>query len=199
MAPDVVLYRMLKIRPFRENDLEAVRLFTDREIGAGYYQLSELQDIFERSKAGNVICSLLLENTDGEIRGVRISYPPGKWQKGKGKGLCPEKWPHAVSDTAYFQSLFIANELQGQGWGGRISMQALLALKEVGAKGVVCHSWKESPNDSSTRYLKKLGFELIQEHREYWKEVDYECTRCGQPPCLCTAQEMYLNLDRFTK
>lgn len=189
---------VLKIRPFRQDDLEAIKDFTDREIGAGYYSLQELKDIYARSEKSNVMCSLLLENEQGEILGVRISYPPGKWKHGKGKGLCPEKWPQSAADTAYFQSLFISNDLQGQGWGGKISKEALFKLREVGAKGVVCHSWKESPNDSSTRYLKKLGFELIAEHHEYWKAVDYRCTRCGEPPCLCTAQEMYLDLNKIT-
>lgn len=185
---------MLKIRPFKYEDLGAIHSFTEQKIGAGYYSKPELLDIFERSSKNGIMCSLLLEGSQGEILGVRISYPPGKWKKGKGKGLCPEKWPHSPEETGYFQSLFLSEDLQGQGWGGRISKEALLALREVGAKGVVCHSWKESPNDSSTRYLIKLGFELIAEHAEYWKAVDYRCTRCGEPPCLCTAQEMYLDL-----
>ncbi len=188
---------MLKIRPFKKADLKAIRQFTDREIGAGYYSEKEIQSIFERSSKNGVMCSLLLEDSNGEIRGVRISYPQGQWKHGKGKGLCSEKWPHSLDETAYFQSSFISTDLQGQGWGGKIAQEALFALKEVGAKGVVCHSWKESPNGSSTRYLKKLGFELIKEHPEYWKEVDYNCTRCGKPPCLCTAQEMYLNLENI--
>ena len=190
---------MLKIRPFQQKDLEAIKDFTDREIGAGYYSQKELEDIFARSVKNSIMCSLLLESDKGNILGVRISYPPGNWKHGKGKGLHPEKWPHAADQTAYFQSLFISNELQGQGWGGKISQEALYKLREVGAKGVVCHSWKESPNDSSTRYLQKLGFELVAEHKEYWKEVDYRCTRCGEPPCLCTAQEMYLDLEMNLK
>jgi ribosomal protein S18 acetylase RimI-like enzyme len=185
---------MLKIRPFKKEDLIAIRRFTDHEIGVGYYSEKELEEIFTRSSKNNIMCSLLLENEKGQILGVRISYPPGNWEQGKGSGLYSEKWPHSLSETAYFQSLFISKELQGQGWGGRLSCAALLALKEVGAKGVVCHSWKESPNDSSTRYLKKLGFEFIEEHPEYWKGVDYFCTRCGKPPCRCTALEMYLSL-----
>lgn len=189
---------MLKIRPFKREDLEAIKEFTDREIGKGYYSLVELKNIFEKSFSGHTMCSLLLEKEEtGEILGVRISYPPGKWTHGKGKGLNPEKWPHSLSDTAYFQSLFISSDLQGQGWGGRISKEAIKALRAIGAKGIVCHSWKESPNDSSTKYLKKLGFKLMTEHPEYWKDVDYRCTRCGEPPCLCTAQEMYLDLTNL--
>lgn len=187
---------MLKIRPFEKGDLAAIRQFTDREIGAGYYSEKEVQDVFDRSSKNGVMCSLLLEDEYGEIRGVRISYPPGNWKHGKGKALSAGKWPYPVDQTAYFQSLFISNDLQGHGWGGRLSQESLYVLKEIGAKGVVCHSWKESPNDSSTRYLRKLGFELIEEHPEYWKDVDYNCTRCLKPPCKCTAQEMYLDLNK---
>lgn len=187
---------MIHMRPFQLDDLESIREFTDREIGQGYYSMAEIEDIFRRSQKNGVMCSYLLETKDKDIKGVRISYPPGQWQKGKGHGLHPDRWPHSLEDTAYFQSLFLASDLQGQGWGGKLSREAARALRQVGAKGIVCHSWKESPNNSSNRYLQKLGFELIAEHPKYWKDVPYNCTRCGTPPCQCTAQEMYLNLER---
>ncbi len=186
---------MLKIRPFTADDLAKVKEFTDREIGAGYYSDTELQNIFARSHKDGVMCSLLIENRAGEIKGIRLSYPQGQWQSGKGQGLHPEKWPHPLQDTAYFQSLFLSADLQGQGFGGKISAEALRLLRQSGAKGVVCHSWKESPNNSSTRYLLKLGFSVVAEHPGYWREVNYNCTRCGKPPCQCTALEMYLNMD----
>lgn len=188
------MVQMLKIRPLEHQDLGALRTFTDHEIGAGYYSEQELEDIFRRSQKKGVMCTLLLEDSEGNIKGVRITYPQGQWQKGKGHGLNPQKWPHPADETAYFQSLFISGDLQGQGWGGKLSEKALGILREIGAKGVVCHSWKESPNNSSTRYLQKLGFAVIAEHKEYWRDVDYNCTRCLKPPCLCTAIEMYLDL-----
>lgn len=187
---------MYTVRPMKKADLEAVRRFTDREIGAGYYSAQELEEIFNRSQKNGVMCSLVLDRGEGEIGGVRISYPPGNWESGKGKGLHPEKWPHSKDETAYFQSLFLAGDLQGQGWGGKLSQAALKILKDSGAKGVVCHSWKESPNNSSTKYLLKLGFMTIADHPLYWKDVNYNCTRCLKPPCQCTAQEMYLDLER---
>ena len=62
-------------------------------------------------------------------------------------------------------------------------------------QAVVAHSWKESPNNSSMKYLEKLGFLPVGEHPLFWSEVDYDCTRCGKPPCQCTATEMILYLD----
>lgn len=188
---------MHSISPLLPRDKEALKLFTDQEIGEGYYSLSDLDDVLTRSQKKDVMCSYVLKNPVGAIAGVRFTYPPGQWSHGKGKGLKPELWPHAIEVTAYFQSLFISGSLQGQGWGGRLSEQSIQTLKEIGAKGIVCHSWKESPNDSSTRYLKKLGFEILAEHPLYWSEVDYNCTRCLKPPCQCTALEMYLNLEKL--
>jgi len=187
---------MLTIRELRREDLEPLRRFTDREIGVGYYSADELETIFERSSKNGIMCSLVLVDDHGELGAVRFTYPPGQWESGKGQGLQPAKWPHAKEETAYFQSLFISARLQGQGWGGKLSKESLKLLRQVGAKGVVCHSWKESPNNSSTKYLLKLGFVAVADHPLYWKDVNYNCTRCLKPPCQCTAQEMYLDLER---
>ena len=121
-------------------DLKAVRQFTDREIGAGYYSQSELEDIYQRSAKNGVMCSLVLEDDAKRIQGIRISYPPGQWEHGKGVGLAPHQWPHPLAATGYFQSLFLASTLRGEGWGGRLSERALIELRQVGAKGVVCQA-----------------------------------------------------------
>jgi len=178
----------------QHTDLNKVKRFTDREIGQDYYSIDELETIFKRSQKNGVICSLVLEKGE-EIFGIRLSYPPGLWEKGKGQGLNSHRWPHLVSETGYFQSLFLSSEVQGNGWGGKLSREALKLLRLTGAKGVVCHAWKESPHNSSTKYLKKLHFKSMGEHPKYWRDLDYRCTRCGDPPCLCTAEEMYLDLE----
>ncbi len=188
---------MHAIQPLQEANLSGLRQFTDREIGAGYYSAVEIEEIFQRSQKNGVMFTLILTSQAGEILGVRITYPPGQWQKGKGQGLKPELWPHSLQDTAYFQSLFLAESIRGQGWGGNLSTAALKILKTAGTLGVVCHAWKESPQNSSARYLQKLGFTTIAEYPDYWKDVPYNCTRCLKPPCRCTAVEMYLDLEKL--
>lgn len=195
------------IHTLRRSDLAELKQFTDQTIGAGYYSAAELEEIFEKSLAkplgGDVsgpktgemmkMCSLLLK--DGhEILGVRFTYPPGKWSHGKGEGLNPKLWPHGLHETAYFQSLFLSDKIQGQGWGSKLSAASIEVLRDIGALGVVCHSWKESPFNSSSKYLEKMGFAKIAEHPLYWQHVDYNCTRCLKPPCQCTAVEMYLEI-----
>ncbi len=184
------------IRPLEMVDLKALKTFTDHAIGTGYYTMAELEEIYNKSldqKTKTMTTLVLLQ--DGKICGVRITYPPGNWSHGKGKGLNPKLWPYPLEQTAYFQSLFVAPELTGTGLGKKLSLKAIEILKSIHAKGIVCHSWVESPHDSSGKYLRSLGFQSIAKHTHYWKEVDYQCTRCGSP-CLCTAEEMYLDLTR---
>lgn len=66
-----------RIRRLERSDLEPLKTFTDREIGDGYYSPSELEDVFVRSSKDGTMYTLVLENLDHELVGVRITYPPG--------------------------------------------------------------------------------------------------------------------------
>lgn len=171
-----------------------VKKFTDTAIGTGYYSLKELEESQKKSIANNgQISSFVLVNSHSEVKGLRLAFAPGNWHHGKGNKLRPDLWPHPLTKTAYFQSLFISSDLQGQSWGPRLSQRSVDVFKKNQALGIVTHSWKESPNNSSFKYLEKMGFKKIIEHPEYWIDIDYTCTLDGKP-CRCTAIEMYLDL-----
>lgn len=183
------------VREFHNDDIPAVKRFTDRTIGEGYYSERELADFLSRSRWGQKSSSLVLvDPVTDEVRGLRLTCLPGQWSGGKGQGLNPHLWRTRIEETAYFQSLFIDGSLTGQGWGKRLSLRSLEVLWDLGAKAVVCHSWKESPNDSSGRYLRAMGFEFVASHPLYWHEIDYVCSGCGKP-CRCTAEEMIKYLE----
>ena len=187
---------MLTIRALQAEDIAELVLFTDREIGANYYSPAEWQNIFEKSLLKGKMFSLVLVDGENRVQGIRVSFPPGNWQSGKGEGLATHLWPHGQAETAYFQSIFLRRSVQGQGWGGMLSSASIALLREHGSKGIACHSWQESPHNSSTRYLLKLGFTAIRELPGYWANVPYDCVRCLRPPCQCTAIEMYLDLEK---
>src|SRR5690606_25552492 len=106
------------------------------------------------------------------------------------RGLTPDRWQVKPEQMAYFKSLFVAKKFQAAGMGKRLSLESIELLKKCGAKAVLCHSWLESPNNSSQRYLLKLGFEEIARFPKFWYPIDYVCTRCGPKRCECTAVEM---------
>jgi ribosomal protein S18 acetylase RimI-like enzyme len=168
--------------------------FLDQAVGKNYYQEKDIFEICKKSQKNGVNCSLALVDESGEVLGARITYPPGNWSKGRGQGLSPHLWKTKMEETAYFQSLFIAEKLTGMGWGPKLSLLSIDRLKKIGAKAVVCHSWIDSPNQTSQRYLKKLGFEPLVKYPLYWSKVDYNCTVCLKPPCQCTAEECILYL-----
>lgn len=185
---------MVHIEAFEAKHIPLVKKFTDVAIGKDYYSLKELAENQKKSICMNSqISSFVLVNSYNEVKGFRLAYPPKNWNHGKGNNLRPDLWPHSLDETGYFQSLFISSDLQGQSWGPRLSQCSIEVLKKNNTLGIATHSWKESPNNSSVRYLEKLGFKKIIEHPLYWNQVEYTCTLDGKP-CRCTAVEMYLDL-----
>ncbi|MCJ8275920.1 MAG: GNAT family N-acetyltransferase, partial [Bdellovibrionales bacterium] len=163
---------MMELKPFEPQDAHRIKSLTDSWIGLNYFSEAELQEMSQRSVKNGQNCSFLVV-VDGEIKGFRFTYPPGQWVSGKGEGLSEELWPHSKSETAYFQSLYVHPDCLKKGYGKKLSLKSIEVLKKVGAKGVVCHSWVESPNNSSFLYLSSIGFKSIALHKEYWKDVEY--------------------------
>ncbi|MBC7465566.1 MAG: GNAT family N-acetyltransferase [Bdellovibrio sp.] len=186
---------ILRIQPFLLTDVDAVKKFTDQEIGFGYYSVEELIQNQKKSVSSSGLISsfLLIDEKDGSVKGLRLAYPPNNWTHGKGSSLRNDLWPFSISETAYFQSLFLSKDVQGQGYGPKLSMISIQVFIKLNAKGIATHSWKESPYNSSIKYLESVGFKKIIEHPNYWSKIDYTCPRDGKP-CQCTAVEMYLTL-----
>jgi N-acetylglutamate synthase-like GNAT family acetyltransferase len=179
----------IEIRPLKENDLEKVRLFTDKWIGENYFSIEELQQIFMWSQKDGLTASFLA--VEGEtIAGARLTYAPGVWINPQTRGLSANLWQTNPKNMAYFKSLFVSGDYQQKGIGKSLSDQSIEVLKKMDAKAILCHSWLESPGNSSQRYLQKMGFDSVKEHEKFWYPIDYECTRCSPSKCICTAMEM---------
>lgn len=177
----------------RDSDIEHVVDLAHSLIGANYYNTASVKDLLASCRHKDTQLAFVAE-LDGRVVGFRFTYGPGMWQSGRGSGLSPQFWPADLNDTAYFQSAFVMPGLMGQGVGGALARAALTTLRTLGARAVVAHCWKESPHNSSFRYLSKLGFVPVAEYPDYWVDVEYECSRDGHP-CRCTAIEMVLDLD----
>lgn len=179
-----------KIVPFTANFISDVVHFTDVQIGENYYSLNEMLENQKKSIAPNgEMTSFILLDSKNEIHGLRLAYPAGNWAHGKGNKLRPDLWPFSLEKSAYFQSLFISESARGFGFGPKMSEKSLEVFKALGNQGVITHCWKESPENTSFKYLSSFGFKPVVEHPLYWFDVDYECTRDGKP-CRCTAIEM---------
>ncbi len=184
----------MKIVAFEETFIEQAKYFTDREIGLNYYSIEEMIENQKKSHTANgEITSFLLIDDHDAIQGIRLAYPAGNWAHGKGNKLRPDLWPFPLESAGYFQSLFLAEAARGQGWGPKLSEETLKIFRKLNHKGVITHCWKESPGNTSFRYLSEFGFKPVIEHPDYWIDIDYVCTRDGKP-CRCTAIEMSFEL-----
>ena len=180
---------MLEIKKFSLLEVGKTKSFSDEWVGKNYFSEKDLNEIIDLSiKDGFNASFLAIE--DNELVGIRLTYAPGSWVNKIPQGLSPNLWKVEKNEVAYFKSLFIKEEYQGKGLGKKLSYESIKVLLKMGAKAIVCHSWIESPNDSSRRYLKKMGFEKIKEHPLFWSSLDYECVRCTPKKCACTALEM---------
>lgn len=175
-------------------DAPAVAALADRLIGLDYYPTPQVEADLARSTVDGVPLCYVAETDDGLV-GFRLTFPPGRWSSGRGKGLTPERWPAPIEQAGYFQSCFVDPAVTGQGIGRRLGQRALDDLRRCGARLAVAHSWKESPHNSSMRYLQRLGFSAVAEHPRYWAEVDYLCSGCRVKPCICTSIEMIRTIE----
>lgn len=183
------------MRSLAPEDIDAIKDFTDQWIGRDYYSAVEIEEILMASQmAGHCASFGAWHDEDSQLAGVRLTLAPGQWSKIILRGLSPQTWPCSLEEMAYFKSLFIAEKFQGQGLGRSLSEASLNELKKMGAKAVLCHSWLESPGNSSQRYLLGMGFNEVGRHEKFWFPIDYECTRCSPERCVCTAAEMVLPL-----
>lgn len=175
----------IKIKELSINELDTVKQFSDKWIGNNYYSLEDLKKVIHLSD-NTSFCAW----DKSKLVGIRLTYSIGKWIQSFSHGLTLNKWNINQGKCAYFKSLFIHPEYQNQKIGKRLSTESIQALKKKEAKAIICHSWLESPNNSSLTYLNSFGFTEINRHKNFWSENQYECTRCRTDTCKCTAVEM---------
>jgi N-acetylglutamate synthase-like GNAT family acetyltransferase len=185
----------LKIRSLTKEDSQIFLSFSNENIGERYYTKEDFNKIVTLSTKDDVIYSWVLEDTStGQLAGVRLTFPPDHWQYVETISLYKKAWQVPANRVAYFKSLFVGEKYQGQGWGPQLSHKSIQQLKTIGTEAIVTHSWKESPGNTSQKYLKKMGFTPVGEHPLFWSQIDYDCLVCKRPPCQCTAIEMILYL-----
>ena len=184
-----------EVRALSADDFDGIIALADREIGEGYYNHNDLSILHAQSEYRGH-CLSFVACVEESLIGFRLTLAPGTWSHGRGDGLRPDKWPAPVEESAYFQSCFIQSAWSGRGVGRALSAASIRQMKLAGIPLVVAHSWKESPHNSSMRYLSRLGFRPIQEYPKYWSNIDYECSLDGKP-CQCTAIEVILELSQY--
>ena len=182
----------IQYTPLTIADINDFIFFTDKYIGTGYYNKLQAQKYLmigaETSFKAKVSHSIV---------GIRLTLPPNQWI-----GLVPEKflslkkWTVPSNQVAYFKSLFVDDEFHHRGIASQLNDLSVARLKAQNTLAILTHCWKESPKNSSQNYLLKKGFIPLQEHINFWSNINYLCTRCKPHRCTCTAIEMIKYLEQ---
>ena len=181
----------LSLIPLSIEFIPQIITLADREFGKGYCDTDSLKKWIQLN---NPSYSLGLIDEQKNLHGFRITFPAGSWLHFMGDKCATKLWNLPTEGVAYFKSIVISHQLQGLGWGPQLSKETIKVLTDISNTAIVCHSWKESPYNSSVRYLSKLGFRPIAEHKNFWSDANFFCSKCQTPPCQCTALEMILYL-----
>lgn len=185
----------LKICPLEQGDLQEISSLSDEIFGPGY--LEDLNLLGEWSKVcpGEPHISFSLKTNADKVVGLRLSYPPGQWiHLDAFSKSHPSQWPVPSDLVGYFKMSMVHPDYQGQGWGKQMAQAAIGGLRARGAKGVITHSWNESPGNSSAQYTKAIGFQFVSSIPGFWKDYIYSCDVCNMPSCTCTASELFLEI-----
>lgn len=95
----------------------------------------------------------------------------------------------AYEKIGYRSLTAVAASAQGQGVASCLVRSGLETLSKQ-VKVVVCDAWK-SNHTHIGNILIKHGYKVLREAPNFWKEDSltqgYTCSKCGTPPCQCTA------------
>lgn len=183
---------MKSIAAMQPDHFAGVIALANQVHGDNYLDLAKLTELHQLGVKQEVNASFVALS-DNNVVGYRLSYAAGQWPLDE---WCTVKlWPVAPEQMAYFKSVAVAPELQGQGLGSALLKASVSALRQQGAVAGLAHIWRESPGNAAERYFSKAGGKLLKIHPDRWlhlcKTVGYVCPVCGNQ-CHCTAAEMVL-------
>ena len=183
---------MKSITVMDEQWLPQVVSLANQVHGENYLNLNSLIELQQRGVKHNINASYVAL-IDNRVVGYRLSFAAGQWPLDQWCSV--SQWPVAPANMAYFKSVAVAPELQGQGFGTQLLRASVKSLQQQGATAGLAHIWQQSPGNAAQRYFTKAGAALIQVHPDRWLHLSqtagYLCPICGNR-CHCTAAEMVL-------
>ena len=184
---------MKSIAVMDERFLPQVVSLANQVHGKNYLDLAKLAELHLQGIKHNINASYVAL-IDKQVVGYRLSFAAGQWPLDEWCSV--PLWPVPPPQMAYFKSVAVAPELQGQGLGTQLLQASIGSLQQQGATAGLAHIWQQSPGNAAQRYFSKAGASLLKVHADRWlhlsKTAGYLCPICGNR-CHCTAAEMVLS------
>lgn len=175
------------------------------DIHGDHYLTSEIiSKIYQKSVAGKVNCSLvMLDPARGKkldkLVAFRLTYAPGNWDLDE--WCSPELWDLPIHQLCYFKSSTVDTDYLRTGIATKMLTASIESAKLLGAKGGICHTWMQSPENAAYQYFIRCGGKLLKTHPNRWLEdsyAGYQCVACSAfDYCRCDAGEMIVHFDQM--
>jgi len=178
---------MITIRPFKISDIINITKILNDEIGENYYSENDLHlFISNQNYIGYVACF------DSQIIGFGISNIDTISQIIDITIADELKSFFKYTQTiGWIKTIAINKLFQKRGIGSLICKAMMRDFYEKKVEAIIVTAWKIGNNVNSDKMLNLFGIKMICEISEYWKNdstiKNYNCTICGNPPCLCTS------------
>ena len=178
---------MITIRPFEFSDIITVTKIINDEIGENYYSENELYlFISNQNYIGYVAC------IDSKIIGFGISHIDTISQIIDITIADELNSFFKYSQTIGCIKTIAINKIsQKQGIGSLICKAMMRDFNEKNVDAIIVTAWEIGDKVNSDKMLNLFELKKICEIPEYWKNdsliKNYDCSICGNPPCLCKA------------
>ena len=176
----------MPVRPALYADIDSIKILSDQCFGKEYHQENSIRNfidhhewhlaVYEENKDIKGFVLLLTGSFDRILEEIGIIH------RGALKELANR------GDICLRKSTCVKGDSRGKGLG---SLMAGYAVESYPRHLHMSLSWKKNDKVPMQHIGENLGFKVIQELKEYWREEslnkNYDCPHCGDPPCTCPA------------
>ena len=187
-----------QIKDISENEINAVHLMCNDELGDDYIKENFLKDSISNN---NQIVRVAITD-EKEVIGFSIAtiYSEKELNDYLSDKRCDELiLPDLINKKIGITKIVVIKEqYKKKGIGIDLLNDSLLLIEEKKVAIMLGFAWKSKEGVNAKRILERNGFHELIEVKKFWNDEslkeNYSCPDCGNPPCVCSAIVFIKNL-----
>ena len=187
-----------QIKDISENEIKAVHLMCNDELGDDYITENFLKDSISNK---NQIVRVAITD-EKEVIGFSIAtiYSEKELNDYLSDKRCDELILPDLTNKkiGITKIVVIKDQYKKKGIGIDLLNDSLLLIEEKKVAIMLGFAWKSKEGVNAKRILERNGFHELIEVKKFWNDEslkeNYSCPDCGNPPCVCSAIVFIKNL-----
>jgi hypothetical protein len=180
-----------QIKDISENEINAVHLMCNDELGDDYISENFLKDSISNN---NQIVRVAITD-EKEVIGFSIAtiYSEKELNDYLSDKRCDELILPDLTNKkiGITKIVVIKDQYKKKGIGIDLLNDSLLLIEEKKVAIMLGFAWKSKEGVNAKRILERNGFHELIEVKKFWNneslKENYSCPDCGNPPCVCSA------------